>query len=73
VAEKDEERIAVEIESGGSEAIENIKKCLAAGFSIVVSVQVNKKIENKLRKAIKEKNLEEKEDKVLILNSGEFQ
>ncbi len=73
VAEKDEERIAVEIESGGSEAIENIKKCLDAGFSLVVSVALNKKIENQIRKAIKEKNLNERQHRVLILNSGKFE
>jgi len=73
VAEKDEERIAVEIESGGSEAIENIKKCLDAGFSLVVSVPVNRKIENQIRKAIKERNLEEREDKVLIIGPDRFE
>ena len=42
VAEKGEERIAVEIETGNSNAMRNIIKCLRAGFDTVISVPINR-------------------------------
>jgi len=36
VAQNDKERIAIEIETGKSDALGNIRKCLAAGFSRVL-------------------------------------
>jgi len=38
VAQKDGKRIAIEIETGKSDAVANIRKCLDAGFEMVVSV-----------------------------------
>ena len=43
VAENGKERIAIEIETGKSDAVANIRKCLAAGFDRVVCVALNER------------------------------
>ncbi len=53
VGEKNGERLALEIETGKSEAVYNIRKDIEAGFDGVISVslsqEVRRKIENQLR------------------------
>jgi hypothetical protein len=57
VAEKGREKIAIEIETGNSDAIVNIKKCLDANFSVVVSVPVNRQIEVQTKKRLKKEKI----------------
>lgn len=72
VAEKGKERIAIEIETGNSNAIENIKKCLDAGFDLIISVPVNKRIEAHISERLKKEQLDRRE-RVLIINSERFE
>jgi len=44
LAEKDGKRIAIEIETGKSDAVYNVRKNLEAGFGEVVLVDLNNKI-----------------------------
>jgi DNA-binding MarR family transcriptional regulator len=55
--EKDGERIAVEVETGKSDAIWNIQKDLKAGFDKVISVAIDRKVKEKIEKLIKESGL----------------
>ena len=68
VAEKGKEKIAIEIETGNSDAIENIKKCLDGKFDSVISVPVNRQIETKIKERPKKEELD-KNQKVLVINS----
>jgi DNA-binding MarR family transcriptional regulator len=52
VAEKDGKRIALEIETGKSDTIYNIRKDLEAGFDDVVVVAIGRNIERKIREEI---------------------
>ncbi|MBA7490514.1 hypothetical protein ES702_01052 [subsurface metagenome] len=72
VAEKDGEKIAIEIETGNSNAIENIKKCLDADFDLVISVPVNRQIETKIREGLKRQKLD-KRKRLLVINSQKFE
>ena len=45
-------RIAVEIETGKSDYIRNIKRALDAGFDQIISVATNRNIEEKIRREI---------------------
>jgi len=57
---KDNLSIAIEIETGKSDYIKNIKKDLKAGYSLVISVALNEYVERKIR----EKLIENKLDKI---------
>jgi len=57
---KDNLTIAIEVETGKSGFIKNIKKDLKAGYSIVISVALNEHVERKIR----EKLIENKLDKI---------
>ncbi len=72
VAEKDEERIAIEIETGNSNAIRNIIKCLRAGFDTVISVPINKQIETQTEERLSQEKLDGSE-RILIANSEKFE
>jgi hypothetical protein len=50
--------IAIEIETGKSDYIQNIKKDLKAGYSLVVSVAINELVERKIREKLKESKLD---------------
>jgi predicted component of viral defense system (DUF524 family) len=41
VAQKNHDKIAIEIETGKSNTIENIRKCLKAGYDSVISIATN--------------------------------
>jgi hypothetical protein len=61
VAEKGEQRIAVEIETGGHNiprTISNIEKDLKADFTMVISVATSKSVEEKIRGQLREKGLD---------------
>ena len=71
VAERGRERIAIEIETGNSNAIENVKKCLKAGFDFVISVPINRPIEAQIRERLRKEKLD-KTEKVFVLSSERF-
>ena len=53
VAEKDGKKIAIEIETGKSNAEENIRKCLESGlFEKVVCVATNEKVEKQVKERV---------------------
>ena len=60
VAEKDGQKIAIEIESGKriSRAISNIMKDLNADFTMVISVATSKSVEEKIRKQLRKRELD---------------
>lgn len=49
VATKDGKRIAVEVETGNSDALGNIWKCLNAGFYFVICLTTEERLANKTR------------------------
>ena len=53
LAAKDEQRIAIEIETGKSDAIYNIRKNLEAGFDRVLSLVPNRKLKDKIDNQLK--------------------
>jgi hypothetical protein len=55
---KDNLAIAIEIETGKSDYIQNIKKDLKAGYSLVVSVAINELVERRIREKLKESKLD---------------
>jgi hypothetical protein len=50
VASRNGERTAIEVETGKSDAFENIRKCGSSGFSEILVVCVNKGMRKKLTK-----------------------
>jgi hypothetical protein len=50
VAEKNRRKMAIEIETGKSDAIGNVEKCLQAGFKNVVVVAIDRKVKRILEK-----------------------
>jgi len=72
VAEKGKEKIAIEIETGNSNVVENIKKCLDAKFSLVISVPVNRQVEAQIKERLRKEKLDKRE-RVVIINSEEFE
>ena len=57
-------KIAVEIETGKSDAIYNIKRAIGAGFDEVICVATDKDVEVKIRQELKEKNITDEKVKV---------
>ncbi len=66
VAEKAGERIAIEIETGNSDAVGNIKKCLQAGFNSVISVPTNRRIKAELKERLKKEMLDRRAGVIVI-------
>ena len=54
MAERDSKRIAFEIETGKSDAVANVKKCLDAGFNRVVVVATSPVVRDKLSGMLQE-------------------
>jgi hypothetical protein len=71
VAEKDGKRIAIEIETGKSDAIYNILKDLEAGFDEVISVALNSKIKEKIMSELLESGLD-KNKNIKLIEISEF-
>jgi hypothetical protein len=63
VAEKVDQKIAVEIETGKSDAIENIKKCF--DFNNIVCIATNPQAEKDIKQKLVKDNLESEKIKVL--------
>jgi len=57
----EKKRVAIEIETGKSDAIHNIRKCLKAEFDFVISLATNKRIEAKLKEQIANFSQKERE------------
>ena len=72
VAEKGEEKIAIEIETGNSDAIGNIKKCLDAGFDFIVSVPTNRQTEAEIKDRLEMERLDKREG-LVVINSDKFE
>lgn len=72
VAEKGKEKIAIKIETGNSDAIENVKKYLKAGFRIVMSVPVNREIEAQIKEGLEKEKLDRSES-VGMINSEKLE
>lgn len=57
LAEKDGKTLAIEIETGKSDAIGNIEKCLKVGFDEIISVHTNWKEMEKVKEEMKGENV----------------
>lgn len=71
VAEKDGKKIAIEVETGKSDVIYNIKKDLEAGFEKVFCICLIEKIKINIFSKLKEAGLN-KEETVEVLSLTEF-
>jgi len=71
VASKDGKGIAIEIETGKSDAIENIEKDLAAGFEQIYAFALSKTVKNEIESLLKQTNWDKTRIKVLTLASLE--
>jgi len=71
VAEKDGKRIAIEIETGKSNYIYNVKKELKAGFDEIIVVALNNKIKEKIVLVLK-KSVVNKDKMIKLLDITEF-
>ncbi len=75
VAEKDKQRIAVEIETGEHNiprTVSNIEKNLKADFTMVISVATSRSVEEKIRNQLREKGLD-KNKKVKVTSVLAFE
>jgi len=70
VVEKDGKRIAVEIETGRSDAVYNVRKALEAGFDEVVIVVIDEKVKIELDQFIARNEDLFKGKNVKVLNTG---
>ena len=56
IVEKDDKKIAVEIETGKSDVVGNIQRALEAGFHEIICVATNRHVEEKTRNLLKQKD-----------------
>lgn len=68
IIEEKGKKIAIEIETGKSDAIQNIIKDIRAGFDTVISVATNIMVENEIRKKLQEKNIIDKRIKIISVS-----
>lgn len=66
VAVNDKERIAIEIETGKSDAVHNIQRALRAGFYKVVCIALNGKVKQKIDEQLKSIELPESGNVVIL-------
>lgn len=71
VANFNGKRIAVEIETGKSDAIKNIRKCLDAGFDMVYIVPTRTAVRNKIATLLSQAGLD-KHPRVMLLDASTF-
>jgi hypothetical protein len=64
VAVKDGKKIAIEVETGKSDALGNIRKCLDAGFDSVVCLTVGAELANSIREQVRNAGLNESKIRV---------
>jgi len=67
VAEKDGKKIAIEIDTGKSDMIYNIKKDIDYGFDQIILIPLTKNIKNKIHDQLKEFGFD-KVEKIEIIN-----
>jgi len=72
MVEKPNRKVAIEIETGKSDFIYNILKCLEADIDMVLSVAINDDIANKIEKKLREKGLSDHE-KISVLTVKDFE
>jgi len=65
----DGKKVAVEIETGKSDEISNIRKRLKYGFDEIICVAINKYVENKIRQDLIKKNIHDERVKVTTVFS----
>ena len=70
VARKNGKRIAVEIETGKSDAVANVRKCLQEGFDVVLSVATSPRLKHTLAAAVAP--LGKDEHTLRVLTPAEF-
>ena len=61
---KDTRKVAVEIETGNSDAVGNIQQRLKKGFDEIICVATNRYVEDKIRQELKKKNITDGKVKV---------
>ena len=66
VAVNDKERIAIEIETGKSDAVHNIQRALRAGFYKIICVALDGKVERKINEQLKIIDLPESGNVVIV-------
>lgn len=66
IVNKDDKKIAVEIETGKSDYIKNVKQGIEAGFDKIICVATNKHVEEKIRKELEKQAI--CDDKVKVTN-----
>jgi hypothetical protein len=71
VAQTDRERIAIEIETGKSDAVHNIQRAAEAGFHRIVCVALNAKVGKKISSQLENASIPE-ETKVFILEPDDL-
>ncbi len=64
--------IAIEVETGNSNVIENVEKCLDANFSLVVSVRVNGQIEAQIKEELEIKK-SDRTGRAFVINFQKFE
>jgi len=57
VATKNGKQIAIEVETGRSDILSNINKCLQAKFDKIIVVAINEKIESKVKSLLENNDL----------------
>ena len=70
IAIKYNKKIAIEIETGKSKMVYNVKKTLGAGFEKIICVGVNKYIREKLKKSLKEERI--RSGRVIVVSAQEL-
>ncbi|MBW2644004.1 MAG: hypothetical protein JRC89_11720, partial [Deltaproteobacteria bacterium] len=65
IVNKDDKKIAIEIETGKYNYVGNVERALEAGFDEVVCVAVNRFVEDKIALALREKGI--KDDRVRVV------
>jgi len=71
VAEKEKNKIAIEIETSSSNATRNIKKCLDQDFDLVISVPTSRQIETQIRERLTKESPDGTE-RVRVIRSDRF-
>ena len=69
VVKKNDKKIAIEIETGKSNTIWNIKRNMNLGFKNIIIVATSKKIEWKIKERVKREGLDKK---ATIINTGGY-
>ena len=66
IVEKNNNRTAIEIETGNSDAVSNIRKNLKAGFNKVITAATNRAVQDKIKSQIKDDFLD-RDDRISLI------